>query len=55
VPDDRRGVTVRLTDKGYRDMLVVVEMRVEPVEQLLLDFASIVEARTRRSAAATAD
>jgi DNA-binding MarR family transcriptional regulator len=55
VPGDRRGVTVRLTDKGHRDMLVVVQLRAQAVEQLLGELASVIESRAGRRAAASAD
>jgi DNA-binding MarR family transcriptional regulator len=52
VPGDRRAVTVRLTEKASKGMLVVVEMRTEPVERLLDDLTPLIEARAQRAAGA---
>jgi DNA-binding MarR family transcriptional regulator len=45
VPGDRRGVVVRLTDKGYRGMLVVIEIRQPLIEALLDELAPFIDAR----------
>jgi DNA-binding MarR family transcriptional regulator len=51
VPGDRRGVVVRLTDKGREGMLVVIEMVADPIDDLLNAVAATNALRAQRRAA----